>query len=113
MGPGYYGKIKQFTKLPNLVLPQKFTGIPHYQSRSISEGNELDIQYQLVTDQENFVKPLSYLAHYLGYAWIGGNHNQYVGDMDIRREGDNWVIQGNQDGTCNGYRCRKDQNDHR
>ena len=110
MGPGYYGKIKQ--DLPNhqtWCYPKKaISGIPHYQSRSISEGNELDIQYQLVTDQENLVKPLSYLAHYLGYAWVGGNHGQYVGeDMNIRREGDNWVIQGNQDGTCNGYRCNE------
>ncbi|MFY2510152.1 aerolysin family beta-barrel pore-forming toxin [Vibrio pectenicida] len=108
MGANYYGQIKQ--DLPNhqtwCYPKQAISEIPRYALKSISEGNELDIQHQLVTNQENFVRPISYLAHYLGYAWVGGNHSQYVGeDMDIRRECESWVIQGNSDGTCNGYRC--------
>lgn len=110
MGPGYYGQIKQdLQNSQTWCYPkQAISGIPHYDSKSINEGSELEIQYQLVTNQEHFVRPLSYLAHYLGYAWVGGNHSQYVGeDMDIRREGEGWVIQGNNKGTCNGYRCNE------
>ncbi|MDR7020463.1 hypothetical protein J2Y64_002387 [Aeromonas salmonicida] len=64
------------------------------------------MQWRLVHDSANFIKPTSYLAHYLGYAWVGGNHSQYVGeDMDVTRDGDGWVIRGNNDGGCDGYRC--------
>lgn len=108
MGPGYHGQIKQDNPndstwcYPNDALSE----IPTYSSKSISEGDEVDIQYALVTNHSNFVRPLSYLAHYLGYAWVGGNNSPYVGeDMDVRREGDSWVIQGNNGGSCDGYRC--------
>ncbi|WP_114783852.1 aerolysin family beta-barrel pore-forming toxin [Vibrio tetraodonis] len=108
MGPGYHGRIKQDT--PNSTTwcypvnaVSEITTMP---KASIPEGDEVDIQYALVTDHANFVRPLSYLAHYLGYAWVSGNHSQFVGeDMDVRREGDGWVIQGNKDGSCDGYRC--------
>ncbi|WP_337969457.1 aerolysin family beta-barrel pore-forming toxin [Vibrio pectenicida] len=110
MGPGYHGRIKQDSPngsawcYPNEALSE----IPNYAPKSIPEGDEIDIQYALVTNHSNFVRPLSYLAHYLGYAWVSGNHGQFVGeDMDVRREGDGWVIQGNQDGSCDGYKCDK------
>ncbi|MDN3608680.1 aerolysin family beta-barrel pore-forming toxin [Vibrio ostreicida] len=108
MGPGYDGRIKQDTANHSTwCYPNNSTSeIPDYSPKSISEGDELSIQYELVTDQQDFVRPLSYLAHYLGYAWIGGNHGEYVGeDMDIRREGSAWIIQGNNHGSCDGYRC--------
>ncbi len=60
----------------------------------------------MVHDNDYFIKPVSYLAHYLGYAWVGGNHSPYVGeDMDVTRLSDGWLIKGNNDGGCSGYRC--------
>lgn len=64
------------------------------------------IEYDLTHDEDKFIKPLSYLAHYLGYAWVGGNGGQYVGeDMNVTRSGGEVVIQGNNSGGCDGYRC--------
>jgi hypothetical protein len=80
--------------------------IPEYSSKSIAEGDELDIQYALVNDHADFIRPLSYLAHTLGYAWVGGNNSQYIGeDMTVEQWGDKWIIQGNNNGDCSGYRC--------
>ncbi|WP_104048850.1 aerolysin family beta-barrel pore-forming toxin [Vibrio jasicida] len=108
MGPGYSGRIKQ--DLPNgktFCYPDEAQSeIPKYAARAVPEGGEIDVQYDLVTDRSNFVRPLSYLAHYLGYAWVGGNNSQFVGeDMKVDRVGDSWVIQGNNNGSCSGYRC--------
>ncbi|UTZ37629.1 aerolysin family beta-barrel pore-forming toxin [Vibrio campbellii] len=108
MGPGYNGLIKR--DLPNgktFCYPdEKQSEIPNYSAIAVPEGGEIDVQYELVTDRSYFVRPLSYLAHYLGYAWVGGNNSQYVGeDMKIDRVGDGWVIQGNNSGSCSGYRC--------
>ena len=84
------------------------TDIPKYPAHEVPEGNEVDVQYDLVSDREYFIQPLSYLAHYLGYAWVGGNGSQYIGeDMLIDRVGDSWVIQGNDRGSCSGYRCEE------
>lgn len=80
--------------------------IPEYSSKAIEEGDELDIQYTLVSDHADFIRPLSYLAHTLGYAWVGGNNSQYIGeDMTVEQWGDQWIIQGNNSGDCSGYRC--------
>ncbi|MHA2707350.1 aerolysin family beta-barrel pore-forming toxin [Vibrio owensii] len=108
MGPGYHGLIKRDT--PNgktFCYPDETQSeIPNYPARAIPEGDEIDVQYELVTDRSAFVRPLSYLAHNLGYAWVGGNNSQYVGeDMKVDRVGDLWVIQGNNSGSCSGYRC--------
>ncbi len=108
MGPGYHGLIKRDT--PNgktFCYPDEAQSeIPNYPARAIPEGDEIDVQYELVTDRPAFVRPLSYLAHNLGYAWVGGNNSQYVGeDMKVDRVGDRWVIQGNNSGSCSGYRC--------
>ena len=108
MGPGYSGLIKR--DLPNgktFCYPDETQSeIPNYSAIAVPEGGEIDVQYELVTDRSYFVRPLSYLAHYLGYAWVGGNNSQYVGeDMKIDRVGDGWVIQGNNSGSCSGYRC--------
>lgn len=108
MGPGYHGLIKRDN--PNgktFCYPDEAQSeIPNYPARAIPEGDEIDVQYELVTDRSAFVRPLSYLAHNLGYAWVGGNNSQYVGeDMKVDRVGDRWVIQGNNSGSCSGYRC--------
>ncbi|MCP4954553.1 MAG: aerolysin family beta-barrel pore-forming toxin, partial [Photobacterium aquimaris] len=108
MGSGYHGLIKQ--DLPNdktFCYPNNDQSeIPNYSAKAVPEGDEIDVQYGLVTDRQNFVRPLSYLAHNLGYSWVGGNNSDYVGeDMVINRSGDRWIIQGNNNGPCNGYRC--------
>lgn len=111
MGPGYKGLIKQQpagTSPPNTFCypDENHTEIPKYTDLELPEGDEIDVQYALLHDQDNFVRPLSRLADYLGYAWVGGNHAQYAGeDMNIQHIGDDWVIQGNDIGTCTGYRC--------
>jgi hypothetical protein len=82
------------------------TSIPYLPPIGIKAGEELDIQYALVNNHKEFVVPLSVLAHNLGYAWVAGNHGKHVGeDMTVQQMGDAWVIQGNNDGDCDGYRC--------
>lgn len=108
MGPGYNGEIKPGTASNTWCYPTNpATGeIPNLSALDLPDGDEVDVQWRLVHDSANFIKPTSYLAHYLGYAWVGGNHSQYVGeDMDVTRDGDGWVIRGNNDGGCDGYRC--------
>lgn len=108
MGPGYNGEIKPGSASNTWCYPTNpATGeIPTLSALDIPDGDEVDVQWRLVHDNANFIKPTSYLAHYLGYAWVGGNHSQYVGeDMDVTRDGDGWVIRGNNDGGCDGYRC--------
>lgn len=56
----------------------------------------------------DFIRPLSLLAHYLGYACVDGDNNNWVGqDMTINRSGGLWVIQVNNNGSCSGYRCNE------
>lgn len=63
------------------------------------------IQHKLAHD-ESFTRPIFYLAHYLGYAWVGGNGGQYVGeDMTIQESAGTIVFKGNGSGSCDGYRC--------
>lgn len=110
MGPGYNGIIKQdYPKNNTFCYPiDDQSGIPSYAAKSIEEGDEIDVEYSLVSDREDFVLPLSYLAHNLGYAWVGGNNSPYVGkDMTVKHSGDRWVIQGNNNGSCSGYRCNE------
>ncbi|NRD74398.1 aerolysin family beta-barrel pore-forming toxin [Shewanella sp. VB17] len=109
MGPGYYGEIKQGSASNTWCYPTNDNSdtIPVLSTNEIPAGDEIDVQWKLVNDRNNFVKPNSYLTHYLGYAWVGGDHSDYVGeDMDITREGDGWLIKGNNQGSCDGYRCR-------
>ena len=109
MGSGYNGEIKQ--DHPNSATwchpTSDQTSIPNYAPKSIAEGTEVAIQHALINDHSKFIRPLSYLAHYLGYAWVSGNRSNYVGeDMKVRRtSGDKWTIQGDNSGSCSGYRC--------
>ncbi|MFA0524029.1 aerolysin family beta-barrel pore-forming toxin [Vibrio sp. 10N.222.52.C3] len=107
MGPGYHGEIKQSSSGSTFCYPNNDQSeIPNYSAKSVQEGSEIDVQYELVNNRNDFVRPLSYLAHNLGYAWVGGYNSQYVGeDMTIKRSGNSWVIQGNNNGSCSGYRC--------
>ncbi|WP_325894194.1 aerolysin family beta-barrel pore-forming toxin [Grimontia sp. NTOU-MAR1] len=109
MGTGHEGRIKQ--DIPNYSTwchPNSTgnTEIPTLAKYTLPEGEEFDVEYSLVSDESRFIRPLSYLADYLGYAWVGGNSSDYVGrDMSVRKDGDEWVIQGNNRGSCTGYRC--------
>ncbi len=108
MGPGYNGEIKQGSSVETWCYPNSPVSgeIPTLTGWTIPAGDEVDVQWQLVNDKYLFIKPVSYLADILGYAWVGGNHGTYVGeDMDVTRVGDGWLIQGNNDGSCSGYRC--------
>ncbi|PMJ60300.1 aerolysin family beta-barrel pore-forming toxin, partial [Vibrio splendidus] len=109
MGPGYHGEIKQSNSGSTFCYPNNDQSeIPNYSAKAVTEGSEIDVEYDLVNNRNDFVRPLSYLAHNLGYAWVGGNNSQYVGeDMTIKRSGDSWVIQGNNSGSCDGYRCNE------
>ena len=108
MGSGYNGEIKQGTAGETWCYPTSpISGeIPSLSAWNIPAGDEVDVQWRMVHDNDYFIKPVSYLAHYLGYAWVGGNHSPYVGeDMDVTRLSDGWLIKGNNDGGCSGYRC--------
>lgn len=74
MGPGYNGEIKPGSASSTWCYPTNpATGeIPTLSALDIPDGDEVDVQWRLVHDSANFIKPTSYLAHYLGYAWVGG-----------------------------------------
>ncbi len=110
MGPGYYGNITQAPTYGWKTFCYPYNDqaeIPYYPTKSVpEEADTIGVEYELVHDHQDFVIPLSYLAHHLGYAWVGGNYGPSVGeDMDIKRSGNGWVIQGNNSGSCDGYRC--------
>ncbi|QXC35342.1 aerolysin family beta-barrel pore-forming toxin [Aeromonas sp. FDAARGOS 1407] len=110
LGPGYNGEIKPGKASTTWCYPVRPTKaeIPVLSAFNIPDGDEVDVQWRLVHDSANFIKPASYLAHYLGYAWVGGDHSQFVGDdMDVTREGDDWVVSGNENGSCEGDRCKE------
>lgn len=64
------------------------------------------IVHKLGNDHGNFIKPLSHMAHYLGYGWVGGNKDQIVGeDMIIETSENEVVFYGNSEGDCEGFWC--------
>ena len=108
MGEGYHGEIKSEQASDKTwchpIHPN--AGLPRNVSMPITEGSTTEIEHNLVTNDENFVRPISYLAHTLGYAWLSGNQGKFVGDdMVVNRVNGRWEIQGNSDGSCNGDRC--------
>lgn len=108
LGPGYSGEIKPGKASTTWCYPTRpvTAEIPALPTLNIPDGDEIDVQWRLVHDSVNFIKPVSYLAYYLGYAWVGGDHGQFVGDdMDVTQDGDGWLIRGNNSGGCDGYRC--------
>ncbi|MEZ8017974.1 aerolysin family beta-barrel pore-forming toxin [Vibrio splendidus] len=110
MGSGYHGLIKQGQANDNTwCYPNSpDAGLPYYDEQAIQESDNLEVQSALVNDNGNFIRPLSYLAHNLGFAWVGGNNARYVGqDMSIKQLNDGWEIKGNNDGNCSGMRCNE------
>jgi hypothetical protein len=107
MGPGYSGEIKSGTASNSWCYPKNpMTEIPTLSAMNVTPGSQSQIEWQLVNQKEAFIKPLSYLAHYMGFAWVGGNRSNYVGeDMEVTRAGDGWNIRGYNGGSCSGYRC--------
>ncbi|MEZ8791105.1 aerolysin family beta-barrel pore-forming toxin [Vibrio splendidus] len=110
MGSGYHGLIKQGQPSDNTWCypntPE--AGLPYYEAQAIQENSNLEVQRALVNDDTNFIRPLSYLAHSLGYAWVSGNNGRYVGqDIAIEQLNHGWEIKGNNDGSCAGDRCNE------
>ncbi|MCG2839104.1 aerolysin family beta-barrel pore-forming toxin [Photobacterium sp. WH77] len=109
MGPGYMGEIKQGTASHTACYPLNAdTNILSFPAISIDEGSKERVEWTLLSDQDDFVKPAAYLAHHMGYAWVGGPKGNQVGD-DMKVWWDSnesaWNIRGN-DGPCDGYRCQ-------
>ena len=108
MGSGYHGLIKHGQPSDNTWCYPNTpdAGLPYYEAQAIETNNNLDVQRALVSDNTNFIRPLSYLAHNLGYAWVGGDNGRYVGqDMAIKPLNNGWEIKGNSDRSCTGDRC--------
>lgn len=110
MGSGYHGLIKKGQESNNTwCYPNSpDAGLPYYDEQAIQGSHNLEVQSTLVNDNGNFIRPLSYLAHNLGFAWVGGNNARYVGqDMSIKQLNDGWEIKGNSNGSCSGERCHE------
>ena len=110
MGSGYHGLIKRDQDSDDTWCYPNHpdAGLPYYQEQAIEEHNNIEVQRALVSDNASFIRPLSYLAHNLGYAWVGGDNGRYVGqDMDIKQLNDGWEIKGNSDGSCSGERSEE------
>ncbi|SFC88415.1 aerolysin family beta-barrel pore-forming toxin [Pseudoalteromonas denitrificans] len=107
MGSGYSGEIKRSSASNTWCYPNTpMTEIPELNALFVNPGSKNQIEWALVNNKASFVKPLSYLAHYMGFAWVGGNRSNYVGeDMEITKANDEWKIQGYNGGDCSGYRC--------
>lgn len=108
LGSGHNGDIKRGSSGDTWCYPKRpKVDIPTRSTLYVPAGSAYQIQDELLHDRDNFIKPLSYLAHYMGFAWVGGNGSNYVGeDMDINiRGGNTYEIKGNNGGSCSGYRC--------
>ncbi|QUJ70198.1 aerolysin family beta-barrel pore-forming toxin (plasmid) [Photobacterium sp. GJ3] len=109
MGPGYQGEIKEGSAEHTACYPLNAdTNILTFPSVTIDEGSKERVEWTLVNDADNFVLPAAYLAHHMGYAWVGGPKGAQVGeDMKVwwDSQANVWKIRGN-DGACEGYRCQ-------
>lgn len=108
MGGGYSGEIKRGTAGNTWCYPNKpKVDIPASRPLYITAGTAFQVEDELMSNKDYFIKPLSYLAHHLGFAWVGGNASRYVGeDMDVNLGADHsYEIKGNNGGSCSGYRC--------
>ncbi|MGR6862758.1 aerolysin family beta-barrel pore-forming toxin [Aliivibrio salmonicida] len=107
MGSGYHGEIKKQQSNSTFCYPDDpKTGLIDFPPHAVPEGSEAAVNYNLVKDQGKFISPLSKLAHNLGYVAVSGNNSPYPGeDMEVSPYEDGWVILGNRNGSCTGYRC--------
>lgn len=98
-GSGYQGLIEPGAPQENTLCypnhPQ--TDIIPFDAKSIDSAESVEIQRRLVSNYDDFVRPVSYLAHFLGYEWVSGDQEDYIGqDMVITKESDAWTLQGYQ-----------------
>ncbi|MEZ9700663.1 aerolysin family beta-barrel pore-forming toxin [Vibrio sp. 10N.261.46.E12] len=110
MGSGYHGLIKQGQSSDNTWCYPNTpdAGLPYYEEQVIAANNNHNIQRALVSNNIRFIRPLSYLGHNLGYAWVGGDNARYVGqDMTIKPLNNGWEIKGTSNGSCAGDRCNE------
>ncbi|NMM39750.1 aerolysin family beta-barrel pore-forming toxin [Pseudoalteromonas arctica] len=109
MGSGYAGEIKQGTASNSWCYPKNpLNEIPSLSALKIAPGSQSQIEWNLVNKKEQFIKPLSYLAYYMGFAWLSGNRSNYIGeDMEVTKSEAGWKIQGYNGGSCSGYRCEE------
>lgn len=107
MGSGYAGEIKRGTASNSWCYPKDpINEIPVLSALKVAPGSQSQIEWDLVNQKDQLIKPLSYLAHYMGFAWVGGNRSNYVGeDMEVIKSGSGWQIKGYNGGSCSGYRC--------
>lgn len=108
MGGGYSGEIKRGSAGNTWCYPNRpKVDIPTRSALYVPAGTAYQVEDELMAEKDNFIKPLSYLTHYMGFAWVGGNGSNYVGeDMDINLGADHsYEIKGSNDGSCSGYRC--------
>jgi hypothetical protein len=107
-GRGYDGKIQRGTAGNTWCYPKSpKVDIPTRSALYVPAGSTYQVEDELMAEKDNFIKPLSYLAHYMGFAWVGGNGSNYVGeDMNINLGSNHtYEIKGSNDGSCSGYRC--------
>jgi hypothetical protein len=107
-GAGYHGLIEPGDPQENTVCypNQPETDITPFDAKGIDSDESIEIQRRLVSNYDDFIRPVSYLAHFLGYAWVSGDQGDYIGqDMVVTKESDVWVLQGYQAPPCQGERC--------
>ncbi|YCO05008.1 aerolysin family beta-barrel pore-forming toxin [Vibrio sp. VNB-15] len=110
MGTGYHGQIKpEQPSSKKWCYPlQPNTELPTHLGVSIAGESTTEVEHNIVANHERFIRPISYLAHTLGYAWLSGNAGEYVGeDMNLNHVNGGWEIQGNNEGSCQGDRCEE------
>ncbi|MHC6799275.1 aerolysin family beta-barrel pore-forming toxin [Vibrio antiquarius] len=110
MGPGYNGEIKRAQSSSTTCYPLNAnTSIFDFAPVYVNDENRTKyrVEWALLNDWDNFIKPAAYLADYMGYAWVGGPALTEAGrDMSVSwdQAANAWKIRGN-DGPCSGYRC--------
>jgi hypothetical protein len=108
LGRGHQGEIKPGTASNTWCYPIEVNAeIPTLEALFITPGTSYQIEDELMNNKEDFIKPLSYLAHYMGFAWIGGNGSKYVGEDMVSELHDDhkYEIKGSNYGSCSGDRC--------
>ncbi|ELB2047587.1 aerolysin family beta-barrel pore-forming toxin [Vibrio parahaemolyticus] len=110
MGPGYKGDIKRGSSSSTACYPLNAdTSIFEFGPIYVSDQNRTKqrVEWSLINDRENFIRPAAYLANAMGFAWVGGSASNQVGDdMNVSWDSstNTWKIRGNS-GPCSGYRC--------
>ena len=109
-GSGYGNQIKKDGPARYSWCAPKGNSLPEvlaYPAIMLSEGNENNVEWELVNKQNDFYAPWSQLAAMFGFAWVGGDRDTLNGhDMSVSRTGDHkYRIVGHSNPSCDGYRC--------